>query len=275
MNNKEITLYVNSLIDRNVEDDLNNSSFTIFLDVPIKTNKGNISMRIESIELPNTFYSFPQESSLFWILTNIGTTHNLINIPLQTDAIYENGDELITYLNNYCSFNSIPLVFSYNKFRGKITITNNYSNPIRIVSSYRYIGIDTYSSNINNDCQDRLGFNLNYSSGFNINSSGSLEASGILRLLRTNCAYLSCDISDGSNQRSSLVPSNKNGSNIVCKIPCGNFGTVSQVQIVSEVELLCSEKMINKLNFSLLDDELNPLSLNGSPLTFSVIFKIY
>lgn len=274
--NNEIVLHINSLIDRQVIDPLNSHEFTTFLTTPIRVgSKQQLTVRCDMIEIPCLFYNFPYYASILWFLEDVGGSNIVRSLQVSYNQNYQSGTELATYLNNEASGAGLSVSFSYSNTTGKITITNNYGSSIRLISSYRYIGSDPFTSQTYNDAMDRLGFTSDYDNQI-ITAGSTYQADGILRLLRTNCAYLTADIADGSSQRNSLTPRNQVGSNnIIARIPISNFTSVVQYEFADEEEFLVSEKVVNSIKFSLLDDELFPLNHDNSHLTFSLVFKIY
>lgn len=270
----ESILYINSVIDRLPTDDLNSNEFTVYLSQPIRTYGANIKIRLEQLEIPNVWYSFPIYDSKIWFLENPETTPVLRSINIATDRIFSNGTDFASHLSSQFMIAGYNISFSYSTNTGKLTLTNNHTTPIRLVSSYRF-NQDSFTTQTASDANDRIGFNQNYSSTV-INIGSSLTAAGVLRLLRTNCCYIECDLADGGANKSSFVPSPyKTGSNIIGRAACSNFGFVSQLQYTSNIDFPLSEKSISSLTFRLLDDQLEPLSTNGSPITFSLVVSYY
>lgn len=271
---KESILYINSLIDRLPSDDLNSPEFTVFLNTPIRTYGNNIKIRLEQLEIPNTWFSFPSYDSKFWFVENPSMAPVLRNIDIDTQRVFSNGTDLANHLTLQSNNAGFNLSFAYSNETSKLTLTNNHTTPIRIVSSYRILQ-DPFITQTFSDAQDRLGFNQNYTSSI-VNIGSSITAAGVLRLLRTACCYIECDLADGNSSRSSIVPSPyKNATNIIGRSGCSNFGFVSQLQYTSNIDFPLSEKTINSLTFRLLDDELEPLSTNGAPISFSIVISYY
>lgn len=268
---KQAVLYINSMIDRLPTDELNSNKFTTYLSQPIRTYSGNIKVRPQTIEVPNTWYSFPSYDSKIWFIEDVTGTPILRSISINTNKVYTSGTALADDLNISVSFLGYQVSFYYSEPLGKLMITNDYLNKsIRLVSSYRYTS-DPYVSQISDDAHDRLGFNIDMTSQV-IAPNYSLAATGVLRLLRTQCCYITLDLADGHSTATGLCPSNyRSASNVIAKIPCGNWGNVSQIQIDQFIEYPLSEKNITAMSFSLLDDEFQPLSTTGSPITMSLI----
>jgi hypothetical protein len=162
---------------------------------------------------------------------------------------------------------SYNLVFTYDSNSGRLTLTNNEAVPIRLVGSYRYLEAAA------NNAANKLGFIQDLTTT-SIAAGASLQATGVLRLIRTNCYYLVCD-EVGARVAQGQVPSQYEQPKILAKIPAANFGTLSQIRNGSSLFYDTPfGQDIAKLTFKLLDDQLYPISLNGCPITFTLRIDI-
>lgn len=262
-------IYVNSYLDRRV-DDLDTSDWTTFLKESIKFRGQNkVKIAVENIEIPNTAYNFGPSEFIFYFQTLNPPSNTVYGIQIATNRVFNNGDDFVSYINPVLTAGGYNIQFSYSNTTHKLTITNNYLVPIRLVSSFRFSDPLTGPS----DAMDKLGFSDNYI-GTSISAGATYTAPSILKLLRTNCYYLTCNIAS-ANYTESLVPNPYYaGDDIIGRITCAPFGTLSQLEYASTKSFYVSDNQeINSISFKLLDENLNPISLNNLPITFSV--KIY
>lgn len=257
----ERVIFVNSYIDRTTLD-LDTSSWTSYLSEPIRIKTGKIRLTVQDIELPNTAYSFGFHENRFYWVHGVGTTNTVRSVQIATDRIFSSGTDFATYMNGLMSASSFNLAFTFSTTTLKLSIQNNETVPIRICSSYRFSDPQTGAS----DAQDKLGFNQN-TIGTSTAAGSVITAGGILKLIRTNCYYLTANIV-GNNFKQSILPSPYYSHNIIARITANTIGSLSQLQIASSMFFNCSETVINAIKFQLLDDQLYPISLNGLPITF-------
>jgi len=259
-------IHLNSMIDRQASD-LYTTDWTTFLARPLLTS-GKVSMKIKNIDLVNLFYTFGTESSILWVYSDYGGLGETLNsFQLSLTDTYDNGTTLSSYLTTLCT--SLSLTFAYDTSTARMTVTNGGATTIRIVGSYRY---SDDLANTYNNVIDRLGITQDLRTT-TILAAGSLEAQSPLRLLRSTCYYLIADIL--SNTTESIVPTPYSTPHILGKISASNFGFVSQLQYSEEVYLSSSEKQIDKIHFSLLDDELYPVYSTNAPIciTLDILFE--
>jgi hypothetical protein len=261
----DFVIHINSNTDRTTVD-TDTASWTTFLYKAIQCAHGNkLKMAVESVELPNTVYSFsPYENTIWWI-HDYGGTNVLRSVTIATDRTYDSTN-FATYLNSLMSASSYLLTFAYDNNTGRLTLTNNQAVPIRLIGSYRY------GETAANNAADKLGFTQSLLTT-SIAAAGTLNATGVLRLLRTNCYYLTCD-SIGSRVSQGQVPTPYEQPRIIAKIQASNFGTLSQIRNGSSLYYDVSEKDIKSLAFSVLDDQLYPVSFNGCPITFTLRVEV-
>jgi hypothetical protein len=257
----ERVIFINSYIDRTTLD-TDTSEWTTYLSEPIRVKSGKIRLTVENIELPNTAYSFGNSENRFYWVHGVGTTNTVRSVVIATDRIFGSGTEFATYINGLMTSSGFNLSFSFSSTTLELSITNNETVPIRICSSYRYSDLQTGSS----DAQDKLGFNQN-TIGTQTAAGGVITANGILKLIRTNCYYLTANII-GNNFKQSILPSPYYSHSIIARITANTIGSLSQLQYASSMFFNCSETVINAIKFKLLDDQLYPISLNGLPITF-------
>jgi hypothetical protein len=266
----DIQIHINSILDRQ-QADQDFHTWTTFLRTPIRVKtKKKIRVIVESIELPSIFYTFPYHSSIFYWLHDITGTPTVRSLELDIDKVYTNGTDVATDLNTKAAALGYNVNFSYSSSEYKLTITNNESVSIRPISSYRFQ--EPYTTP--DDCMDRTGFNQNYTS-LVIPPTGSLKASGILRLLPSNCYYLRLE-QLGNYLKQSIVPNNTQ-TNILTRISASSFGNLSELNFPSSTYLTIDKnESIDFLQFTLLDDELQPvLYNNGVAITFTLKISFF
>ena len=275
---RTIEIYINSYLDRLV-DELESSSkrFTALFDKEIRVfpDEKNITLKLGSIELPNILYNFSFVSSRLWIVDNVSDPEaaTLEFIEINTERVYVNPEELIDELNSLIIAHPTlsNIEFNYIDNEKKITITNNAGHDIRLVSSFRYQ--DTNNGVTFNDMNDRIGFTQDLRNTI-ISHNQTLKAQGLVKMLRTNCFYLTCDnISSSFNQN--IIPNPKINPRILARLSTSDFGTLSQLSFASQVDFnITNEGSIRSMTFSLLDDEFREVDLDQFPITFSLILTI-
>lgn len=254
-------IYINSFLDRRV-DDLDTSRWQTFLKEPIRFRGGvKVKITIDNIEVPNTAYNFGPSDYIFYFET-IDVVNTVYSVPIPTDRVFNNGTEFATWFNTQ----GFSLQMSYSDTTHRLSVKNNYGLPVRLSSSFRFSDPITGPS----DAMDKLGFSSNYI-GTSIAVGATYTAPSILRLLRTNCYYLTCNLTS-ANYSQSIVPNPYYaGEDTIGRITCAPFGTLSQLEFGATKSFYVSETQeINSISFSLLDDNLNPISVNNLPITFSL-----
>lgn len=257
-------LHLNTQIDRRTAD-LDTTDVTAFFTKTILTSR-NIKLQVTNIELPNLAYTFPYHSCMLWYVLDPAGADTLKSVTIRTDRNYNNATDLVTDLNALVVADG--LVFSYDDDTCRLTLTNNNADTIKLVSSYRYSETAYASSN---DCMDKLGFDQTMI-GVNIASGGTLEAETCLKLLRSNCYYLTCNQIGSFTQQSTCVGFNK--PNILCQITSCNFGFLSQMTFTNEMIIDCPENNLDKLELKLLDDMLYPITINNGSITMTIKITI-
>jgi hypothetical protein len=262
----DYVIHINSVTDRKTND-LDTGSWTTFLSKPIQPNHGkSIKLAVENVEMPNTVYNFSVNENTIWWIHAYGTTNTLRSVSIATDRIFDSTN-FASYLNGLMTAGGYNLTFAYDSTTGRLALTNNEVVPIRLAGSYRYL--EPYGSN----AADKLGFIQDLTTT-SIAAAGTLAATGVLRLLRSNCYYLVCD-EIGARIMQGQVPSPYEQPKIIARIPASNFGTLSQIRNGSSMLYdVPAGSNIQSLNFKLLDDQLFPVSLNGCPITFTLRVEI-
>ena len=257
---KQQYLVINSSIDRR-STDLDTSSWTTYLSEPIipSNSVSKITMTVESIEVPNLAYTFPWHSSVIYYH---GTNAVIKTITLDTRQVYISGEDVCVSLNS----TQTDLVFSYNKNTTRLSVRNNTNGNIRIVGSYRYD--DRLDIAFNNGI-DRIGFTQRMTSY--ITPASIVVADSTIRMLRTNCYYLTCDILKATQMRS---PEKDFKPQILCKVSAGNYGYLSQYSYLGTQTLAVQEQNIHKMTFSLLDDEFQPIDVGDQPITMLILIRL-
>lgn len=257
-------LHLNTNIDRRTSD-LDTTDITAYFTKSIITS-GKIKLQVTNIELPNLAYTFPYHSCVLWYVIDPAGVNTLKSATIRIDRNYNNASDLIVDLNTLVVADG--LVFSYDANTCRITLTNNNAATIKLVSSYRY-GETAYSTY--NDCMDRLGFDQSMI-GVNILAGATLEANSCVKLLRSNCYYLTCGQVGSFTQQSTCVGMNK--PQILARITANNFGFLSQLTFVNEMVIDTPENNIDKLELKILDDMLYPISINNGSITLTLKVSI-
>jgi hypothetical protein len=263
-----LNLHINSFIDRQILDETT-SKWTSYLSTPINisSNDKKVKLNVDSIEIPNILYNFGTYDSIFWYY--VPSTLSLVGKQIATDRIFDDGPAFVNYMNGLLAGDQIS--FSYSSTTHKLTITNNNVLGIIIPQSFRY-GDFTYADY--NSAIDKLGFTQKLNS-VSIGQGVSVEAQSVLKLLRTNCYYLTCSEVTSSNIQSLIPSPYRSGSNnIIARISAGNFGSLSQLSYLTGSDIFLKSESINRLSFSLLDDNFYEIEDFYLPITMTLKIQI-
>jgi hypothetical protein len=263
---QKINLHINSDIDRRPED-LSTSCWTTYLANPIliNTNDVNATLSVDSIEIPNAFYNFGIVDSIFWWVDVATNTLNGEQIP--TDRNFTDGTQFASYMSTALLADNIA--FSYDVNTNRLTITNNRATAIKIIESYRF----SLYSGVYNSAIDKLGFTDPIPN--NILAGGTLTAPSVLKLLRTNCFYLTADIVDSPISQSVVPSPYRTGSEkIICRVSAGNWGSLSQLNYLTGSNVKIKSENIKRIEFNLLDDNFYRMTELYLPITLSLKLEI-
>jgi hypothetical protein len=256
-------IHINSDIDRTPAD-VSTSSWTTYLATPILVSSSSeIRISLEACEIPNVLYNFGVDASVFWWIHDPAGANILKNIQIPTDRNFQDGTAFATWMTSAFTSAGANLTATFDTTSNKLSIRNDNLVPIRIVQSYRY-GIlnGTYNQAI-----DKLGFTQ--SLPLSIPEMGIVTADSVLRLLRTNCYYLTLD-EVSSSQKEAMTPNPyRLGHKIIGRITAGNFGSLSQLQYLPASNVKISNNTISKFTFSLLDENLYPITVYA-PVTLTL-----
>lgn len=276
---RNIEIFVNSFLDRVVDENASTSkSFTVLMPqgaeiqlLPTESNR-NIKVKVFNLMIPNVLYNFPEKSSRVWFENLVSS--DVSGIQIDTQRVYATPNDLMTELNTKASLEGIDVSFSYNDTSKKVRITNNGSDNLRLISSFRYAlqeNILTFQ-----DMNDRLGFSQNLigSAGLISSNGGFIEGDGYINMNRTVSYYLALD--EQSNYYSqSIVPSSPNSRRIIAQVPTGSYGTLSTFSYVSsEWYGIPRSHRVSSLRFILLDDEFEPIDLKNFGINMTLQVKI-
>lgn len=275
---RNIEIFVNSFLDRVVDENASTSkSFTVLIPqgseiqlLPTESNR-NIKVKVFNLMIPNVLYNFPEKSSRVWFENLVSS--DVSGIQIDTQRVYATPNDLMNELNIKATLEGVDVSFSYNDTSKKVKITNNGSDNLRLISSFRYAlqeNILTFQ-----DMNDRLGFSQNLIGGAGLISSGGfIEGDGFINMNRTVSYYLALD--EQSNYYSqSIVPSSPNSRRIIAQVPTGSYGTLSTFSYVSsEWYGIPKGHRVSSLRFILLDDEFEPIDLKNFPINMTLQIKI-
>lgn len=276
---RNIEIYINSYTDRLISEiDSTSKHFTILLEgskeIRVYPDEKNITVKLGSIELPNVLYNFNFITSTLWIVNDYGgLNESLESITINTDRVYTTPEDVIEELNSLITTHPIlkDIEFNYIDNEKKITITNYSLNNIRIVSSFRFN--DILNGRTYNDINDRLGF-IQDMKNIIIKTGETLKGEGLIKMLRTNCFYLTCNNIAGSYNQN-IIPNPRTNRKILARLSTSDFGTLSQLSYPAQIDFnIINDTSIRTMSFSLLDDEFNLVDLGQFPITFSLILSI-
>ena len=287
MPQKITEIYVNSFLDRTINENEVGGKFTVIL--PTGTELGlspndvgkKMSFKLMNLQVPNVLYNFGKKTSrFFWEddyndVSGVGVS--VENIEINTERVYSTPAELITELNAKIQVVDASLNFVYSDTTKKITLeNNNTTKKIRVISSFRYA--NTESVLTFDDLNDRIGFSQDLTGDKGVIDGGdSLTGAGLVLMNRTNAYHLVFEESGAPHQQT-IVPIKNNRFRVVSNVGVGPYGTLSTLSYISPewFNIPVSNK-INVLRFQLLDDEFDEISSEypaNMPITMSLLFKV-
>lgn len=270
-------IHINSLNDRQPKDTTH--KWTTYFENPIDINVGS-SIGLLTAEVPYTCSQFKDSNNTFfveegYINSENETIINIYGLQLDDSKFYESVDALIIDLNAEALAHNYPYEFII--MNNKIAVTNLSSHKLRVISSREFEtttegtifinGIATEYKQFFNQMMSKLGFYGDYRDAYILPGQGQ-TAEGVPRLIRTNAFYIEADIVD-SHQ---ITPSPYQAPNIIGKVQLsGNFGSLQRFSTEKPVMLPTNDTSIDKINFKILDDDLEEVDLNGCPVSLSLM----
>lgn len=275
-----IEMYVNSYLDR-VEDENDSTSkrFTVSLQnknkqIQVLPNERELLVKCFKLQLPNVLYNFPEkESRLFFEVDPAGAS-DVKNIQIQIDRVYASPTDLINEINNELSLDASlsDLSMSFDGNTKKVSITNNGTQTIRLISSFRYANQESILTF--QDMNDRLGFSQLLTTEGVMNASETITGNGTIRMNRTNNYHLVLEEQSGFYTQS-ITPLDVKNHRVIASVATGAFGTLSTFSYVSSFGFqLPTSQPLTSLTFSLRDDELQPVDMVNHPISMALQFII-
>lgn len=269
-----VLLYINSQVDRQPTD--TTSKWTTYLAYPFEI--ANAKVALKSIQIPNVATQFKLSNSIFWIANQLGYAFGLM---IDHTRFYETLTDVITALNSqitqYTASYGLDCEFSVEN--NKIVLTNKSAYNIRFVSSRAYEvefsgghtilnGAD-YNGVLFNQMNSKLGATIDYRDLW-ILPNASMKLSGVPRLIRTNAFYLECSLVD----EGVVLPTPEKQPDIISKVPClVNFGSLITYEPQQLQYFNPNDNNIDRIEFNLLDDELEDVDLQGANITLTLEFQ--
>jgi hypothetical protein len=280
-------IYVNSYLDRLVEQNEIGAKFTVLMPTGTELGLGpndngkKVYVKVFNLQIPNVLYNFAEKTSyFFWEddwndISGVGTSVEQIQINI--NRIYASPADLISELNTKIQAVDASLNFVFSETTKRVTLeNNNTSKKIRVISSFRYAGQETVLTF--SDINDRLGFSQSLvgSNGV-IDGGDSLTGTGLILMNRTNCYHLVFDEA-GTSYQQTIVPIKNNRYRVIANVPVGSYGTLSTLSYVSTDWFgVSSSSKIQLLRFTVLDDDFDEITNEyppNMPITMSLQFKI-
>jgi len=249
--------------------ELSLSGFTITLPERINEIK---SIRVTNAEIPMFFHniSFSQGNSYFAVTDNATSVTTVITVPDNTYGVADLGTEIDTQLQAAGISNLLILTVK----DLNTTFTTNSATGYTIDFDVNSQGVkDQYRF------RSKLGYLLGFRRpSYTVTSAGTLTSENIANLITTKYIYLSLDEYNKGSPSSFLTPLSSSliNKNILARISLNQnefpFGTMlpasEYTNLVSDVRTYSGTVDLQRLNVKLLDENGNPLSLNGADYSF-------
>lgn len=263
------TLHINSLTDRQPGE--STAKWMTYLATPLDIPNGQgARVALVSAEIPNTAYQFSPGESILWYIKD-GTA--LKSLQIDTARYYEKVNDVVDTLNSeLLKGGETDLTFSFDETTKKIHATNagTGNHSFRIVSDYEFEG-KALGQDLYNHANRKLGFTGDLRDAGTVPPFATLTAQSIPRVIRTQCFYLACEEIDNT----ALTPSPYRHPRILAKIPVSsNFGGVNLYVREQPQFYELVESSIEHFTFTLLDDQLNEIDINGLPITLTLRIQL-
>lgn len=278
----ELIVHINSAIDRQPGDTTH--KFTTYFSSPLEVSLAS-KIGVKTAEIPYTCSQFKDSNNTFWVEQGYvdGSTGltviDCLGIQIDDANFFESIDDVVSALNAVATTASYSVSFSV--VNNRVRVTNTHATKkLRVISGLSFETGTTGTIYLNgaefvgqtqffNQMQDKLGFTEDYRGQY-LYTNQYTQARGITRLIRSNCFYLTADIVNTHQ----LTPSPFKNPNIIAKIPfTGNFGSIQSYFTDNPLMAKCNDTSIDEITFSVLDDDLEEVDLNGSPITFTLVIK--
>lgn len=277
-----IEMYINSNLDRiESENDSTSRSFTVSLQnknkqIEVLPNERELLVKCFKLEIPNVLYNFPEKESRLFFEVDPDGVSDVKSIQIDTERVYASPSDIVDEVNLKLSQDAslTDISLSYDGNTKKCTLTNNGSQDIRLISSYRYASVESILTF--QDMNDRLGFSqlLTETNGLMTPSSPTLEGQGTIRMNRTNNYHLTLEQQSGYYTQS-ITPADNKNHRVIASVSVGAFGTLSSFSYVSSFGFhLPTGQPLTQLTFSLRDDEFVPVDLVNHPITMALQFIV-
>lgn len=240
----------------------------------------NAKIGVQSIEVPYSCGQFKTSNSILWFEFNPSSPAT-IGFQLDTNKFYKTLTDVITELNSISSAHNYDL--SFNVENDRLKITNNNTYKVRVVSPREFEPSTTNNISVNgsvlfsgggllfNQAQIKLGFYDNQIGQWITENGGTKLSTGLPKLLRSNCFYLECNILSRYMMENNRTKSPK----IITKIPItSNFGSLQTIEYNNPIMLETNDTYIDSIDFTLYDEDLEEVDLNGLPITMTLVIEI-
>jgi hypothetical protein len=264
----ELKLYVNSGFDKQYNETTDN--WTTYID-PHLPQFNHYRVKVDEIEFPNTAYNIPEYNSILWYYYDTDGTNTLKYVAINFNRKYDQPQDLIDEINSGFTTNGDNITIAYNNNTNKVTLTNSTSVKIRFVSSYVW---EPENANFYWQINRRLGITQDLRNEI-IDPSNSLTGENSLTLLRSQCYYLECNILGSNRADQTRVPNRNFNTNILARVTANTYSDLSQLSYPGELEFDVGKSTISQIKFNVLDDRLEPVNLNGHPVTMALRFIGY
>lgn len=278
-------IFINSNTDSQPQD--TSHKFSVYFSNPIELPTNHNKIAVKQVEIPNTAHQFKESNSMLWIATydQMVNVHMAYGVYIDPTKFYNSLDDVVAQMNgsqNKSFLTQYGLDVTFSVVNNKIAITNNASST---VDNVRVMSSNVYEPTYNGTLRTVFGdyFNVNGTPVFN-EANGKLGFTGDLRtatigkgqtyiaqslprLIRTNCFYLSTNITDNINTTGNPYKQ----PNILAKVPVtSNFGSLISFTEEQPDFFRISDNSIDFINFSILDDDLEECDLNNAPVTITL-----
>jgi hypothetical protein len=238
------------------------------------------SISVANVEVPNTLYniSAAMGNNYFAIVASNSATVNLITIP---DGIYT-ASNIASAINTVITAvlgASPPLSYT-------LSSTSNYSGFSNSSSSVSYtlqFAVTPTGTADKYNFKSKLGWFLGFRNiTYTVRTNGSIASESIVNINNKKYVYLAVDEYATTYQNSFLtsLPFSSISKNIIAKIQLDTrtwpFGYMIPANahigsLMSDTRAYSGKVDIQKLGIQLLDEDGNPVNLNGQDFSFGLV----
>lgn len=231
-----------------------------------------VHMCISSASIPN--YAYPisyANSRLYFIVKDLGsgvTSQNYVQLPTNINIQDMTHFAAILQAEMFTQ-HSLNMTIEFDENRERLKFTSNIGNSeFRFISSRQFEETGIQDSPLPDRANIKFGFIGDYRNDAYVQND-VWYTEGFPSLRRTDKYYISSDVV----RDKTVIPSGYISEPILASIPAGPFGTTSVFYPSNEQWHVVSDASIDRINFTILDNDDIPVDLSGGNVVLELKFR--